>query len=77
MNLEAYIAKRGSLSALASSLDVSPSTVLRWVQGRVPAERVRSVSEATGIPAHTLRPDLFDAPRIVPAPPPKTWDREQ
>ena len=62
MDLETHVAKRGTLTALATSLDVSPSTVRRWMLGRVPAERVRAVSVATGIPAHRLRPDLFDVP---------------
>jgi DNA-binding transcriptional regulator YdaS (Cro superfamily) len=45
---------------------VSHSTVLRWIEGRIPAERVRAVSAATGIPPHQLRPDLFDAPATAP-----------
>ena len=65
MTLAQHIAQRGRLSALSRDLDVSPSTVLRWIERRVPAERVRAVSEATGIPPHELRPDLFDAPERV------------
>jgi DNA-binding transcriptional regulator YdaS (Cro superfamily) len=63
MTLHEHLQTRGAMSALSRALGVSPSTVLRWVDGRVPAERVRAVSAETGIPAHALRPDLFDAPK--------------
>jgi DNA-binding transcriptional regulator YdaS (Cro superfamily) len=62
MTLEQHIAQRGNLTALSRALGVSHSTVLRWIEGRVPAERVRAVAAQTGIPPHELRPDLFDAP---------------
>lgn len=62
MTLRDHVGERGRLSALSRSLGVSHSTVLRWLEGRVPAERVRAVSQATSIPAHVLRPDLYDAP---------------
>lgn len=44
---------------LAKALGVDKSLVTRWVQGRVPAERVADVERVTGIPRHELRPDIF------------------
>jgi DNA-binding transcriptional regulator YdaS (Cro superfamily) len=67
MTLQQHIARRGRLSELSRAVGVSHSTVLRWIESRVPAERVRAVSAATGIPPHQLRPDLFDAPATTAA----------
>lgn len=64
------IARAGGVSALARAVGVDHSTVVGWRRaGRVPAERVRRVSEVTGLPPHSLRPDLFDPPADGPAPP--------
>ncbi|WP_242173919.1 MULTISPECIES: YdaS family helix-turn-helix protein [unclassified Pseudomonas] len=50
----------GGQSALARVLGCTPQNVQRWcASGRVPAERVISVEQATGIPRHELRPDLY------------------
>lgn len=46
---------------LADRLNVTKGTVCKWQTRRVPAERVKEVSAATGIPPHQLRPDLFEA----------------
>jgi len=43
---------------LATGLGVDKATVTRWGQGEIPVERVRQVSDFTGIPAQVLRPDL-------------------
>lgn len=59
MTLREYIEPHGRLSELAGMLGVSPSTVHRWASGRVPAERAQAVSDATGIPLHVLRADLW------------------
>ena len=68
MTLADYLNTPGSTAvALGRRLDVSHSTILRWAAGRVPAERARAVSDATGIPLHELRPDLFDPPQRVDA----------
>jgi hypothetical protein len=40
---------------------VDKSTVLRWEQRRVPAERVPEIERVTGIPRARLRPDLYKA----------------
>jgi DNA-binding transcriptional regulator YdaS (Cro superfamily) len=57
-NLKQYLEERGRLTALANAIGVTPSAIAQWK--RVPAERTRDVSRATGIPKHVLRPDLFD-----------------
>lgn len=63
MTLTDFLAQKGVTAAsLGSKLGVAHSTVLRWADKRVPAERVRAVASETGIPPHVLRPDLFDAP---------------
>lgn len=58
--LKSYLEQRGNLTRLARTVGVSHSTVLGWAAGRVPAERVRAVAAATGIPPHELRPDIFE-----------------
>lgn len=48
-----------SLTALARAFGVNKTTIMRWEDGRVPAERVLDVERVTGIPRHELRPDLY------------------
>lgn len=63
MKLSEHLAQpKVTAVGIAAKLGVSHSTVIRWAARRVPAERVRSVSEVTGIPPHELRPDVFPAP---------------
>ena len=50
-------------SRLAEALGKQPSTISQWKS--VPAEHVRKVEAFTGIPAHELRPDVFDAVETV------------
>jgi DNA-binding transcriptional regulator YdaS (Cro superfamily) len=50
-----------SLEALGSLMGVNKSTVLRWEEGQVTAERAVEIEAATGIPRHELRPDIFGA----------------
>ncbi|WP_440090466.1 transcriptional regulator [Pseudomonas fragariae (ex Marin et al. 2024)] len=56
----------GSQSALARVLGCTPQNVQKWcASGRIPAERVLRVEQATGVPRHELRPDLYpEAPAI-------------
>ncbi|MCM2362441.1 MULTISPECIES: YdaS family helix-turn-helix protein [Pseudomonas] len=50
----------GSQSALARVLGCTPQNVQKWcATGRIPAERVIPVEQATGIPRHELRPDIY------------------
>lgn len=57
--LAAYLKPRGNLAKLAVTLGVQRTTVWRWCNGRVPADRLREVELATGIPRSDLRPDIF------------------
>lgn len=47
------------LDALAEKLGVNKSTLWRWEEGQVPAERVLQVEGITGISRHVLRPDVY------------------
>jgi DNA-binding transcriptional regulator YdaS (Cro superfamily) len=59
-SLREHLKPKGiTINALADTLKVDRVTVWRWSQNRIPAERVKAVTAATGIPAHELRPDLF------------------
>jgi pyruvate kinase len=51
-------AERGRLTKLAIALRVTPGAIAQW--RKVPAERVKSVSQVTGIEPHNLRPDIFE-----------------
>jgi transcriptional regulator with XRE-family HTH domain len=50
-----------TLEQLGMLLGVNKSTVLRWENGRVPAERLAEVEAMTGVSRHDLRPDLYPA----------------
>ena len=49
-----------TLSALADKIGVTRGAVSQW--DRVPAEKIKQVSEATGLSYKVLRPDLFPQP---------------
>lgn len=50
----------GGQSALARILGCSPQAVQRMcATGRIPAERVIPIEDATGVPRHIQRPDLY------------------
>jgi TorA maturation chaperone TorD len=55
--LEEAIRAAGGVSELARRLGIAQPSVSNWA--RVPAERVASVEEATGVDRARLRPDLF------------------
>jgi DNA-binding transcriptional regulator YdaS (Cro superfamily) len=58
--LSAAVASAGGVTALCKSLGISVRTYSSWRNG-VPAVRVISVSEATGISPAKLNPDLAAA----------------
>lgn len=63
MTVETVIEALGGVAAAARKLGVKHTSVIGWrSRGVIPAERVRQVSEASGLPNHVLRPDLYDAP---------------
>lgn len=53
----------GSQAATARLLGIAQPSVWKWLDRskELPAEHVRAVSAATGIPPEELRPDLFGA----------------
>ncbi|MBO6755440.1 MAG: helix-turn-helix domain-containing protein [Roseibium sp.] len=58
--LTIYREKAGLTKAeLGRRLGVGRAAVLKWENGRVPAERALSVEEVTGIPRWELRPDIY------------------
>src|ERR1700756_1556060 len=57
--LEEAIRAAGGVSNLARRRGIAQPSVSNWE--RVPAERVASVEEATGVDRARLRPDLFAA----------------
>jgi TorA maturation chaperone TorD len=61
--LEEAIRAAGGVSELARRLGIAQPSVSNWE--RVPAERVASVEEATGVDRVRLRPDLFAARATV------------
>lgn len=62
----ALAAVDGNQSELARICGVTQPTVWGWLNSkrkRLPAEYVRLVSTATGLPSHELRPDIFPVPQ--------------
>ncbi len=59
--LERAISVAGGQSALARKIGKSQGHVWHWlkVAKRVPAEAVLAIEEATGVPRHELRPDVY------------------
>ncbi len=50
----------GGVERLGEALGCAHSSVVRWRQrGRVPADRVVAIEEATGVARRRLRPDLY------------------
>ncbi len=48
-------------SAIAKDCGVSQQAVSLWLQqGKVPAKRAKKIHELTGIPMHTLNPEVFE-----------------
>ena len=67
MQVSDIIAAGGGVAKLATAIGVHHTSVICWRKAeRVPAERVRAVAQATGVPPHVIRPDLFDAPEPRP-----------
>lgn len=59
--LQKAIDKAGSQSALARMIGTTQQNVHHWVKRSwVPAEVVKSIEAATGVPRHELRPDLWE-----------------
>jgi TorA maturation chaperone TorD len=57
LGLQQAIQAAGGVSELARKIGISQPSVSNW--SRIPAERVVSIEEATGVGRAVLRPDLF------------------
>ena len=57
------ILRKLNLSQIAGGLGIAKQAVAGW--RRISADRVRQVSDLTGLEPWELRPDLFDAPATV------------
>jgi DNA-binding transcriptional regulator YdaS (Cro superfamily) len=54
-----------TLDRLAVAFGVNKTTVMRWEEGRIPAERVLEIERITGVSRHELRPDLYPAEHVA------------
>lgn len=59
------IKEKMTFAKLARRLGITRGAVSQWTH--VPAERIGEVSKITGLPAHILRPDLFESAPQEPA----------
>jgi DNA-binding transcriptional regulator YdaS (Cro superfamily) len=50
------------LRDVAAHCGVDKSTVTRWFQSKIPAERVLEIERLTKISRHELRPDIYPEP---------------
>ena len=57
------IKNAGGRERLAAALEITPQALSQWK--RVPALRVITVEQKTGVPRHELRPDLYPAPETA------------
>jgi len=60
--LEKAINAAGGASRLAEKIGLSPMAISHWKnrhKGFIPSGHVLSVFQATGVPPHELRPDLY------------------
>lgn len=57
--LQVGIRRAGGVAAFCAAMTVSRTTVYRWINLRVPAERVVDIERITGIARSDLRPDLY------------------
>lgn len=58
---ELFLSKGFKLAQIARAIEVDKATMTRWMQSRIPAERVREIEQITGVPRQVLRPDLWSA----------------
>jgi DNA-binding transcriptional regulator YdaS (Cro superfamily) len=57
--LTAAVEAAGGIAQLAALLHIRHQAISQWKARRVPAERVLEIEQATGVPRHELRPDLY------------------
>jgi DNA-binding transcriptional regulator YdaS (Cro superfamily) len=60
MPVQQAIDRAGGMRTLAEKIGIRYQAVQKWRRtGKVPAERVLAVEEATGVSRYDLRPDLY------------------
>lgn len=60
--LKQAIELAGGQTKLARAIGTTQGHVSQWLRrGKVPADKVLKIERATGVPAHKLRPDVFEA----------------
>jgi pyruvate kinase len=59
-NLEALLARRGTVKQIAAALGISTAAVSQWK--RIPEDRVPDIAKALNLPPESLRPDLAPTP---------------
>lgn len=47
---------------LAQRVGVQSSAICKWERGKVSSKKALRLHQATGIPLHVLRPDIYPAP---------------
>lgn len=57
--MERAAAAVGGVRPLAKLCHVTYQAVQKWIDSRIPAERVLEVERHTGVSRHELRPDLY------------------
>ena len=57
--VDLLVEKIGSQKGVADLVGVSPQAITKWINGRIPAERVLEIERLTGVSRHELRPDLY------------------
>lgn len=60
LETDAAITAAGGPSAVGRAFGISPQAVGQWK--RVPAERVLALEALSGVPRHSIRPDIYPAP---------------
>lgn len=64
--LRSFRAAKGlTLEQFGRVFAVNKTTVMRWEDGKIPAERVLPVCKFTGLSPHILRPDLYPVPETA------------
>jgi DNA-binding transcriptional regulator YdaS (Cro superfamily) len=64
--LNEAIEKAGGQTKLARRLGKYPQLIQSWEKHGLPAKWAIPVEEATGVPRHKLRPDIYPAPQASP-----------
>ena len=61
------VKKAGGQTELANLINAKQQNVWQWLNrdGKASAKYVAKINEATGVPCHELRPDIFPPPQAA------------